>query len=198
MSLNCRAENCVCMPCIISRNKGRQTVVLNLTFFRYFKRIANNGRSIPIYAIFLSCWCINQSPWYWSRYAVVIHGEVRITYGSVVNCRPASPMWPATAFSVARGMIQEKSSNHLSHWIDYICLTELLALDKVHLHKYNEQYIFCEPFCFIYLFCDQIKRCRPQLTSTGASAWITPVFFRCPGVRCLEEDVWRNKLSTAK
>jgi len=24
---------------------------------------------------------------------------------------------------------------------------------------------------------------------------MTPVFFRCPGVRCLEEYIWRNELS---
>jgi len=45
------------------------------------------------------------------------------------NYRPAGRMWPATAFSVARGSIQDKSSNlkfvekrvrlHLSHWLAY-------------------------------------------------------------------------------
>ena len=40
----------------------------------------------------------------------------------------------------------------------YICLTELLALHNVHLHKNNEYYLFCVPFCFIYLFYDQITR----------------------------------------
>jgi len=43
------------------------------------------------------------------------------------NYRPAGHVWPTTAFSVARGSIQEKSSNlkfvekrvrfHSSHWI---------------------------------------------------------------------------------
>jgi len=42
-------------------------------------------------------------------------------------------MWPATALSVARGSNQEKSSNLL--FLEkrvrlYVCLTELLALDK--------------------------------------------------------------------
>jgi len=55
------------------------------------------------------------------------------------NYRPAVCMWPATAFSVARGSIQQKSSNLKflkSVWV-YICLTELLALDKENLHKNN-------------------------------------------------------------
>jgi len=33
----------------------------------------------------------------------------------------------------------------------------MLALDKEHLHKNNEYYFFCVPFCFIYLFYDQIR-----------------------------------------
>jgi len=48
-------------------------------------------------------------------------------------------MWPATAFTVARGNIQKKSSNliFVENRVSYICLTELLALGKVHLHKSN-------------------------------------------------------------
>jgi len=44
------------------------------------------------------------------------------------------------AFSVARGSIQEKSTNlkFAEKFVRSICLTELLALDKVHLHKNNE------------------------------------------------------------
>jgi len=49
-------------------------------------------------------------------------------------------MWPTTALSVARGSIQEKTSNlkMLKSERGYIGLTEFLALDKVHLHKNNE------------------------------------------------------------
>jgi len=49
-------------------------------------------------------------------------------------------MCPSTAFSDARGSIQEKSSNlkFVEKCVRLICLTELLALDKVHLHKNNE------------------------------------------------------------
>ena len=57
---------------------------------------------------------------------------------------------------MAFGIIQEKSSYLIfveNVW-GYICLTELLALDKVHLRKNNEYYIFmyCVPFLFFYLF----------------------------------------------
>jgi len=34
--------------------------------------------------------------------------------------------------------------------------------------------------------------------SAGATDCMTSVFFRCPGVRCLEEYIWRNGLNTAK
>ena len=56
------------------------------------------------------------------------------------NYRPADRMWPATPFPVARGSIQEKPSNlkFVEKGVSYICLTELLALDKVHLHMNNE------------------------------------------------------------
>ena len=48
----------------------------------------------------------------------------------------------------------------------YISLTELIALHKVHLHKNDECSIlpFHIPFCFIYLFYDQIRRYDPPLT----------------------------------
>jgi len=67
-------------------------------------------------------------------------------------------MWPATSLSVTRGSIHEKSSNlkfvEQRVRLHYICLTELLELDKVHLHKNNEYYFFFVLICFIYLFCD--------------------------------------------
>jgi len=44
-------------------------------------------------------------------------------------------MLPATAFSVARGSIQQKSSN--LKFVEKRVRFELLALDKVHLHKNN-------------------------------------------------------------
>jgi len=70
-------------------------------------------------------------------------------------------------------------------------LTELLALDKVHLHKNNTLSVY--HYCFIYLFYDQIRK-----PSSGGTDWITSVFFLCPGVRRLEEYVWRSAFSTAK
>jgi len=49
-------------------------------------------------------------------------------------------MWPVTAFSVSRGSIQKKSSNfkfaEKRAEVTFVCI-ELLALDKVHLHKNN-------------------------------------------------------------
>jgi len=83
------------------------------------------------------------------------------------NCRPADCIWPATAFSVARGSIQKKLQiwNLLKSVWGYICFTELLALDKVHLYKNNEYYFFCVPLLFLfYLFYDQIRRYGPPLT----------------------------------
>ena len=41
-------------------------------------------------------------------------------------------MWPTTAFSVARGSIQEKSSN-----LKFVEKRVMLRLGKVHLHKSN-------------------------------------------------------------
>jgi len=34
--------------------------------------------------------------------------------------------------------------------------------------------------------------------STGALGWITSLFFRCPGIRCLEWSIGRNELNIAK
>ena len=80
------------------------------------------------------------------------------------NCRPAGRMWPTTPFSVARERIQEKSSNpKFDEKRDYIwgniCLTELLALDKVHLHTNNA--FLCT--ILFYLFYDQFTRYGPAL-----------------------------------
>jgi len=49
-------------------------------------------------------------------------------------------MWLAAAFAVARESIQIKSSNlkFVETCVKLHCFTELLALDKVHLHKSNE------------------------------------------------------------
>jgi len=56
------------------------------------------------------------------------------------NYTLAGHVWPTTAFSVARESIQEKSSNLklVEKRVKFICLTELLVLDKVHLYKNNE------------------------------------------------------------
>jgi len=55
--------------------------------------------------------------------------------------------WPAETF---RKSLQ--IWNLMKNVWGYICLTVLLALDKVHLHKNKECYLFCVPFCFIYFF----------------------------------------------
>ena len=79
----------------------------------------------------------------------------------------------------------------------YICLTDLLVLDRVHLHKNNEYYFFCIPFCFIYLIYDQIRRYCPPLTLRWGTC-IDNLFSRCPDVRCVEEYIWHDELSTNK
>jgi len=67
-------------------------------------------------------------------------------------------MLPATAFSVACGTIQEKSSNmkFVEKWLGCICLMELLMLDKVyrHMSNYNKTfsvYHYYLNVLFIYL-----------------------------------------------
>jgi len=47
-------------------------------------------------------------------------------------------------------------------------------------------------FVFIYFTIKLESR-----LSAGAPYWITSVI-PCPGVRCLEEPIWRNELSIAK
>jgi len=56
--------------------------------------------------------------------------------------------WPAEAF-----MKKFQIWNMLKSAWGYIYLTEFLALDKVHLHKNNEEYLFCVPLLFwFYVF----------------------------------------------
>jgi len=48
----------------------------------------------------------------------------------------------------------------------YICLIELLALDKVGLQKKamnNTFYVYHYGFCFVYLFYDQIRSYGPPV-----------------------------------
>jgi len=49
-------------------------------------------------------------------------------------------MWPAAAFSVVEEAFRKNIEiwNLLKTVWTYICLTELLAVDKVRLHKNNE------------------------------------------------------------
>jgi len=112
---------------------------------------------------------------------------------SLYQCRPttgpraACGPWPATAFSVARGRIQEKSSNlkcWKAHEVTFVSLN-------------NEYYLFSVPFSFIHLFYDQIRRYSSPLTLRWRT-WLYKhcVFFLCPDVPCLEEYIWRNKLRT--
>ena len=55
--------------------------------------------------------------------------------------------------------------NMLKNVWGYICLTELLELDKAHLHKNNEVYLFCAPLLFLsHLFYHQIRRTGLPLT----------------------------------
>jgi len=113
---------------------------------------------------------------------------------SVIQCGPATGtratcgpptrfQWPAEAF--------RENWNLLKSVWGYICLTELLALDKVHLYNSNTFSVY-HFVLFIYFM---IKLERP---ATRAPVWIISVFFRCPGVRCLEEYIWRSERSTAK
>jgi len=77
------------------------------------------------------------------------------------NYRLAGRMWPPTAFSVARGSIQEKSSNQkyvekrmrlqLPHWI--ACAGQKMNHIRFVYHFY-----------FISLFYDQIRRYGPPLS----------------------------------
>ena len=101
---------------------------------------------------------------------VIFQAIQNIVFSSSVwsNYRPAGHMWPATAFSVARGIIQEKSSYlkfvekrvrlHLSHWIG--CAGQSAFAQE----QWIAFYLFCVPFCFILLFCDQFRRYGPPLT----------------------------------
>jgi len=46
-----------------------------------------------------------------------------------------------------------------------MCFIELLALDKVYLHKNDEQYLFCVPILFLFIFIYyQTRRYGPPLT----------------------------------
>ena len=130
-----------------------------------------------------------------SSFVIEIQIHARIVWS---NYRPAGRMWPATVFSVARGSIQENVQiwNLWKNVRGYICLTELLELDKMHLCKNKEWYLLCVLFCFIYLFCDQIRTYGSLLILRWAPVCITSVFFPCHGVGCLEEYIWQNELST--
>ena len=56
------------------------------------------------------------------------------------NYSPAGRVWPATAFSVAHGSIQEKPSNtkFVEKRVRLHLSVELLVLDKAHLRKNNK------------------------------------------------------------
>ena len=126
-------------------------------------------------------------------------------------------MWPTAAFSVARGNIQEKtlnltwtcrrwwrsqqanifviSNNLLKSVGGCICLIDLLALDKVHLHKNNyiktfTVYNYC--FCFIYLFCDRIRRYGPPLNAAFSKCPPIQINFPPPVLRHAGNTVCRN------
>ena len=48
----------------------------------------------------------------------------------------------------------------------YICLTELPALDKVHLHKNNEQHHCCVPLFFVFIYFTIKLESRPSPPKT--------------------------------
>ena len=120
----------------------------------------------------------------WESYIAHCLFQCGPTTGSWAACGPPQRFqWPVDAF---RKNLQ--IWNLLKSVKGYICLTELLALDKVHLHRNNEYYLFDVPFCFICLFYDQIRRYGPPPTLRWGT-WLDylSVFFRCPrGVRCLK------------
>jgi len=84
----------------------------------------------------------------------------------VDNKRPTGHIWPATAFSVTHGSIQQKSEIcwkclrlHLSH--------QILSLIKFICNNCNCNKTFlCVPLLFLfYLFYDQIRRYDPLLNA---------------------------------
>ena len=94
--------------------------------------------------------------------------------------------------SVSSGPQNLQNWNLLKSAWSLICLTELFALNKVHLHKNNEYDQFCAPFCFVYLLYDQIRRYGPPLTLHWGTWLDNLCVFSVP--RCS----LRNELSTAK
>jgi len=60
----------------------------------------------------------------------------------------------------------------------YICLTELLTLDEVHLHKNNGYYPFCVPLCFIYFMIKSEGFAAANPLLVHMTRW--PLFFSHP------------------
>ena len=83
-----------------------------------------------------------------TSYSLIHRGP---TTGAQAVCGPLQRyQWRAEAF-----MKNFQIWNMLKSVRGYICLTEFLALDKVHLHKNNEEYLFCVPLLFwFYVFID--------------------------------------------
>jgi len=59
----------------------------------------------------------------------------------------------------------------------------------------NTLYVYHYYFIYVTIKLEGTARRSP---SAEAPDYITTVVFRCPGVRCHEEYIWRNELSTAK
>jgi len=95
------------------------------------------------------------------------------TTGRCAACGPPQRFqWLAEAFRKYLQIL-----NLLKSVWGYICLIELLALDKVYLHKNNEYYLLSVPFCFIYLFYDQIRRYSPPLSLRWGTCLDNQCFF---------------------
>ena len=106
--------------------------------------------------------------------------SVNLSWISVVQlqatCGPSQRFqWPAEAF-----MKNIQTWNLLRTKWGYICLTELLVLDKVHLHKNSTFSVYRYCFCLIHIFSDQIRRYGPPLTLHWSICLVNICVFSMP------------------
>jgi len=96
--------------------------------------------------------------------SVVWFSQCSATTGAQTACGPPQH-FQRSAVSFRK---KRQIWNLLKSLWGYVCFIELLALDKVYLHKNNENYLFCVTLLFLfylqYLFYDQIRRYGLPLT----------------------------------